>query len=75
MHDTTVKIQGVLDFPKNHVERGIAFIIAEQVSHFSLVLENKIELDDVAGAPDIDTPQANPWFRWMVRFVFLEKAG
>jgi hypothetical protein len=66
MHDTTVEIKGVLNFLKNHVERDIAFIIAEQVSHSSLVLENKIELDDVAGAPDIDSPQANPWFRWMM---------
>jgi len=66
MHDTTVEIKGVLDFLQNHVERGIAFIIAEQVSHSSLVLENKIELDDVPGAPAIDAPEANPWFRWMM---------
>jgi len=66
MHDTTVEIKGVLDFLQNHVERGIAFIIAEQVSHSSLVLENKIELDDVPGVPDIDAPKANPWFRWMM---------
>ena len=66
MHDKTVEIKGVLDFLQNHVKRGIAFIIAQQVSHSSLVLENDIELDDVPGAPDIDKPKANPRFQWMM---------
>jgi hypothetical protein len=61
-----VEIKGVLDFLQNHVKRGIAFIIAQQVSHSSLVLENDIELDDVPGAPDIDKPKANPRFQWMM---------
>ena len=66
MHDKTVKIKGVLDFLQNHVEMGIAFIIAQQVSHSSLVLENDIELDEVPGAPEIEEPKANPRFQWMM---------
>jgi len=54
---------------------GIAFIIAQQVSPCSLVLENNIELDDVPEAPKIKEPKANPRFRWMRRFVFLEKTS
>jgi esterase/lipase len=66
MHDTTVKIQGILDFLKNHVEMGIAFIIAQQVSHSSLVLEHDIELDDVPYDSEDGKPIANPRFQWMM---------
>ena len=66
MHDKTVKIKGLLDFLKNHVEIGIAFLIAQQVSHSSLVLEHDIKLEDLPGAPEIDKPTANPKFLWMM---------
>lgn len=51
---------------QNHVKKSIAFIIAEQVSNSSLVLENDIGLVDVAGAPKIEKPIATPRFRWMM---------
>jgi pimeloyl-ACP methyl ester carboxylesterase len=66
LHDTTVEIKGVLDFLQNHVKKGIAFIVSQQVSHSSLVLENDITLDDIPGAPEIEKPKANPGFRWMM---------
>ena len=56
----------MLDFLQNHVEMGIAFIIAQQLSHSSLVLEHDIELNDVPGTPEIDKPTANPRFHWMM---------
>lgn len=66
IHDDTVKIEGILDLLENHVEKGYAFIIAEGVSHSSLVLEADIEPDDVPGFPDFKKPKANPGFDWMM---------
>lgn len=66
IHDETVKIEGVLELLEEHVEKGAAFIVSQQVSHSSLVLENDIELEDVPGFPDFEQPRANPMFGWMM---------
>ena len=66
IHDETVKIEGVLELLEEHVEKGAAFIVSQQVSHSSLVLENDIELEDVPGFPDFEQPRANPMFEWMM---------
>jgi pimeloyl-ACP methyl ester carboxylesterase len=66
IHDETVRIEGVLELLREHVDKGVAFIVSQKVSHSSLVLEHDIELDDVPGAADFEKPRSNPMFGWMM---------
>ena len=55
LHDARVKIAGLLEVLKNHVEKGVACIISENVSHSELVLAERIPPD-----------KANPLIDWMM---------
>ena len=60
VHDTTVKINGIIHFLEHHAEKGMAIIISEDVSHSSLVLEHDVALDESQTAGPSSAPKANP---------------
>jgi len=66
IHDTTVNLDGVLHFLAEHVEKGRALILSENVSHSELVLEKDIPLDTSQTHGPQDPPRANPKFNWMM---------
>ncbi len=66
MHDTTVKIDGLLDFLKDNVQLGISFILSQNISHSELVLEQDIALDESRELGSKKPPKANPHFDWMM---------
>jgi pimeloyl-ACP methyl ester carboxylesterase len=70
VHDTRVKMAGLLELFENHLERGLAFIISEKVRHEEVVLAHKIDLltDDSQfdKFKDTKTPMPNPKFDLMM---------
>jgi hypothetical protein len=76
MHDETVKLKGVLELLEDHVEKGVAFLISQQVSHSNLVLENDIQLQDMGEKAEYKQPKANPMFDSMMEDAvrFFRKA-
>ncbi len=66
IHDTTVRIEGILDLMRKHVRTGQTFIISQNVKHEEVVLaENiKFNLKDQQTKPR--QPTANPMFDWMI---------
>lgn len=71
VHDSTVKIEGIIDLLKNNVSTGIAFIISEiekekSVQHDELVLAQDIAIDESQKGGPEEAPKANPKFNWMM---------
>ena len=66
VHDTTVKIDGLIDFMKRNVQTGVTFLIAQNVSHSELVLDQDVTPDDSQTAGPVNPPRANPKFEWMM---------
>ena len=79
VHDTTVKIEGIIDLLEKNVEKGLAFIISENVAHSELVLAENIVLDESQTEGPKDPPKANPKFDWMmddaIRFFKKQVVG
>ncbi|MCP5108211.1 MAG: hypothetical protein GY950_32800 [bacterium] len=79
VHDTTVKIEGIIDLLENNVEKGLAFIISENVTHSELVLAENIALDESQTEGPQYPPKANPKFNWMmddaIRFFRKQVVG
>ena len=66
VHDATVKIEGIIHFLEYHVERGMALLLSENVSHSELVLDRNIQLDTTQTIGPKYPPRANPKFGWMM---------
>jgi pimeloyl-ACP methyl ester carboxylesterase len=62
VHDKTVKIAGLLEVLKNHVNKGQACVISQNVSHSELVLAEDIP----TGKANLKADKANPQFDWMM---------
>lgn len=66
VHDTTVRIEGIIDLLKDNVEHGFLIAISENVPHDELVLAQNITLDENEKDGPQNEPQANPKFNWMM---------
>jgi alpha-beta hydrolase superfamily lysophospholipase len=85
VHDETVRIEGIIELLKNHVEKGMAFIISQRVRHEEVVLKNGITFDKSAKFREYlekfkadagkEEPSPNPVFEWMMNdaILFFEK--
>lgn len=64
---------------EKNVEKGLAFIISENVAHSELVLAEDIVLDESQRGGPKDPPKANPKFKWMmddaIRFFRKQVVG
>ena len=67
-HDKTATLNGLMDFMKNHVERGVAVVISHNVEHACLPLETDIRLMDGDNKLSYP-PNANPKFKWMIKGI------
>ena len=66
VHDTSAKLDGIIHLLQNHVEKGIAFIISQNVAHSELPLDREIELDESQNEGPDTAPKANPQFDLMM---------
>lgn len=73
-HDKTATLAGLMEFMKDHVERGVAIVISHDVEHACLPLDRDIRLQDGEGELAY-FPIANPKFRWMMKGIleFVER--
>ena len=75
LHDETADLNGILEFLKNNVERGEAFLISQNVRHAETPLAVDVPLDfSQELAPEYE-PKANPQFEEMMQasLVFYRK--
>ncbi len=66
VHDTTVRIEGIIDLLKDNVEHGLLYAISENVPHDELPLAKNITLDETETEGPEKEPQANPKFDFMM---------
>ena len=66
IHDTTAFASGITTFIEDHVKRGSAIFIAQDVTHSQLPLEVDIQLDLAQELGPEKPPVANPQFEWMM---------
>ncbi len=78
-HDTTVTIDGLLEFIEQNVENGALLLLSRDIPHASLPLDTDIPLDLEQELPPEHPPRANPLFGWMmdsaIQFFHQEVAG
>ncbi len=77
-HDQSAKVQGIIQLLDEHVEKGIAFLISENVAHAEIPLDADIKLNTRLKEGPKTPPRANPKFEEMmqccIRF-FREEVG
>lgn len=65
-HDESAKVQGVFDLLDNHVEKGIAFLISQNLAHSELPLDVDVKLNIRQKEGPKTPPKANPQFNDMM---------
>ena len=66
VHDSSAKIDGIIEMLTDHCEVGSAFIISEQVKHSEVPLEINVPVDKSLLENEEDAPKSNPQFERMV---------
>lgn len=66
VHDETANLSGISGLLEKHVQRGLAFVISENVTHSELPLDKVIELDESQDLGPETPPKANPKFNLMM---------
>ena len=69
IHDETARPEGITQFIEDHVKRGSAIFIAQNVAHSHLPLDKNVPLDLSQELAPKYPPIANPQFEWMMEGV------
>lgn len=67
VHDEAAKLQGIIQMLEHHVEKGVAYVISEKVSHANLPLDADIPLKTTQKKQPENPPLANPQFEEMMK--------